>query len=214
MDCFSFPGITGIYIHPTDVARLHAAQKINGHGGASYLRFPTLAELFKDDALPVIVTRPFQRIDNDPSKVDNRYLEGLLRNRLRFSREKRSWRYNYPHAYLCPQLDHPVIVHSGLVDKILEKRCDSDHVRFAGYVGDAIQNPSEVYTDTDEGRPVFRLIAALSVGGRPAFMHLVVDRESHILDTAYVPHNGGRPWIEGYRKDTPTYLAWAIAVSP
>jgi phage-Barnase-EndoU-ColicinE5/D-RelE like nuclease2 len=215
LDCLGFIDTRAILIHDFDQRRLAANRDLNQPG---FKKTPTLKELLDNNSLPVIPTVPDRRIDADPQKLDDRYLEGLMRARLRFT-AARKWRRNYPRIYTCPYIDHPIIVHAGLFDKILEEARDPGHVRFLGYIPDVLANPSEVYIDEEEDedgdmRPIYRIISTLSVTDEKTnqvyhyFVHAVVHRVTHVLSTSYnvMPP----PRIEGYRRDTPIYLAWAL----
>ncbi len=94
----------------------------------------------------------------------------------------------------------------------MEQYLDAGHIRFAGYTRTAIKDPIELWEDLDGDdapRPVFRSLAALRVEQSDSyhFMHVLIEKDSHIVTTAYVGDYEGR--IETYRKGRLLVAAWA-----
>jgi hypothetical protein len=205
VECGHLPELIGLKIHDHDLARISAPYKLGKAGNARNLGFPELRIIASDIApAKVIQTGAQRRIDENVDRQKVGYLNGLLRNRMGFSRG--SW----PKSVDCPALDHPIILHPGLTEKFAEKH-DVAHIRFAAYAAAVIKQPMEVWYANENGRDVFRILGCLRVGPDKLFyMQVVVEGDNHICDTAFVVDRDQR--IEAYRESKPLLLAWQLKI--
>jgi hypothetical protein len=199
--CGHLPSLVGLILHEEDCLRITAPTKLSLPGSARELGFPALSALASLAPETVIQTSADRRIDAKLETLNNRYLNGLLRKTMSFSRG--SW----PKSIDCPIIGHPIILHPGLTEKFAAKH-DVDHVRFAGYVSAVIRHPIEVWTNHDARGNYYHILGCLEAARKNYFMNVVVEADSHICDTAYVVDRNGR--IENYRGNTPLLLAWGL----
>ena len=202
--CGHLPGLAGLHLHPLDRAALLAARTISEDTDGYAVGFPRLSELASDPlgAKFIIQTEAKHRIDDSIQGLGEGYLAGLLRGKMRF--RDGSW----PRAVACPGVDHPIILHAGLIDKFV-KRGDADHVRFAHYAESVISGPIEVW-EAHDGRKTLNALGILRLGDTMKYMNVVAEEDNHICDTAYIIDRPER--VEGYRRGRPLYLGWALKI--
>jgi len=184
LDCAVFPGFPAIQLHDDDRAMIQSAKAVGTDGSMGAFSFPSFEKIAKLDSAHAIVTDKRGRIDEAPS-VNEAYLEGRLRSALRFT-ASRGYRMDYPRDVNCPGIAHPLIVHAGLIRKILDNRRDPNHFRYAGYIYDVIEHPIETWLYSEPGRQTFRVFGLLRTGDRVDSMMVIAEATSHICDTAYV----------------------------
>jgi hypothetical protein len=204
ISCPGFPGHRGVRIHEDDLARLDVASRLGQTGTMEKFRllpFPSIATLV---GVAPIGTTPEKRID---SALRPAQLRPRLYNLLNFG-SRRGWRRNYPHAVRCTAICHPVIIHTGLVDKICDVKPDESHYRFIGYLFQAIPNAVEGWLfDDGSGHPTYHLFALLQTNGTTHTMMIVVDAESHIVDTAYIIKENQE---NRYRRGQLLFATWGM----
>lgn len=202
LGCNTIVGLPGVRFDTLTEARITAADYLNRERtNAQAFHLPPLTELAKSLPFLTIRTQHDRRIEN-PIKDFN-----LRQKRLVHLLSLRRPLWPRP-IYDVPKIAHPVILHAGLSEKFAFKNDDA-HLRFVGYIIPILKAPSEVWYDFDN-RNIYRILGSLSTDGKDEqFMQIVVEADSHIVDTAYVVDKPQA--IETYRSGTPLYFAWTIA---
>lgn len=203
--CMGFPGHRAIRMHDDDLTRFQVPSLVGQEGGMRAFGLPTFSDISAYAGVTPIVTDPAKRID---SALRPDQLQARLTNLLNFGRRREPYRRFYPHAVPCPSIGHPAIVHIGLVDKITMAKPDEHHYRFAGYIFDAISQAIEGWLCGEgTGHPTYHLFAMLRTADNIHTMMVVVDAESHIVDTAYIIDNTQE---DKYRVGRLVFLTWGL----
>ncbi len=84
--CGELPSLSGLKVHDDDLLRVLAPEKLHTSGNARVFGFPEMPTITALTPTSIVTTDSGGRIDDNLERLQPRYLNGLLRNKMKFTR--------------------------------------------------------------------------------------------------------------------------------